>query len=97
VSALPPEADVKTVFGHVSSGPFRTHAAQNDLLGESPNVPNHTLARHIEKLRSKVAAADQRFAQSSIAATASISISHPARIRRLTTRNVLAGGLATLR
>jgi hypothetical protein len=55
------------------------------------------LARHIGNSPSKVAVADQRLAQSSIAATASISISHPGRIRRLTTTNVLAGGLATLR
>ena len=32
----------------------------------------------------------------SIAATASISISQPGRIRRLTTTNVLAGGFSTL-
>ena len=40
----------------------------------------------------QLAAADQRLAQSSIAATASISISHPGRIRRFTTTNVPAGG-----
>jgi hypothetical protein len=39
----------------------------------------------------------RRFQFRLIAATASISIIQPGRIRRLTTTNVLAGGWATLR
>jgi hypothetical protein len=79
---------------------FQTHAAQYDLLGDVTKTtgPQPLYERvTLKNSPSKVAAVDQRLAQSSIAATASISISHPGRIRRLTTTNVLAGGLATLR
>jgi len=99
ISAYPPQADICAFVSTSLETKRAARLVQRNVTCLTYRTTALPLYERVtlESSPSEVAAADQRLAQSSIAATASISISHPGRIRRLTTTNVLAGGLATLR